>query len=182
MKPILALCAFVLLGPISSAVKAQCFPVDHAYDDLQALNAFWGTSIPICQIPSGSNNAYADKQHGVVWADQAWLDAIAAQFGSWAATGILAHEWGHMVQGNIHGTAAELQADCLAGVYMKGVGLSWQTVEQFAHVNFLSGDTEWSFGGHGTRIQRVNAAHRGYYGFFGQMGPAPLLLCPASAF
>jgi hypothetical protein len=182
MKPLYALCIFALLGMASNNARAQCVPVDHALDDLQALNTFWGTNIPICQIPPGSNNALADRQQGIVLADQSWLDAQAARFGTWAATGILAHEWGHMVQGNIFGTAAELQADCLAGVFMRGAGLPWQTVEQFALANFFAGDMEWSFGGHGTGIQRRNAAHRGYYGFSGQTGPALLALCPASAF
>lgn len=160
----------------------QCYPVNHASDDYVALSNFWRTSFPLCQIPPGSNNAYADRQHGVVWADQSWLDGMAYKFGNWAATGILAHEWGHMVQGNIQGTAAELQADCLAGVFMRGAGLPWQDVEQFAQANFFSGDAEWSFGGHGTGMQRVSAARRGYYGFQGQTGFYLLQLCPASAF
>jgi hypothetical protein len=183
VKNLFACGAAVILYITSfSSAKAQCAPVENAADDLQALNIFWHTRIPICQIPPGSNNAYADRQHGVIWADEAWLDDKANTFGSWAATGILAHEWGHMVQGNIGGTAAELQADCLAGVFMRGAGLPWQTVEQFAHANFFAGDMEVSFGGHGTGTQRVNAAHRGYYGYSGQAGPALGLLCPASAF
>ncbi len=179
-----ACCLLLLLGFSAFAPPsyAQCIPVDHAYDDLQALNSFWGTGIPICQIPPGSNNAFADRQRGIVWADQGWLDEIAATFGSWAATGILAHEWGHMVQGKVSGTAAELQADCLAGVFMKGAGLPLQTVEQFAHANFFAGDMEFSFGGHGTGSRRVTAARRGYYGFVGQSGLALLALCPLSAF
>ncbi|MGH7515621.1 MAG: hypothetical protein ACREOQ_22180 [Gemmatimonadales bacterium] len=76
----------------AAALHAQCVVVDHAADDWQALNMFWRTNIPICQIAPGNNNAYADRQQGVVWADQGWLDGIAMQFGSWAATGILAHE------------------------------------------------------------------------------------------
>ncbi len=166
----------------STAATMPCVPVDHAYDDLIALNGFWGTQIPICQIPAGSNNAYADRANGIVWADQSWLDEMAMQHGSWAATGILAHEWGHMIQGNVTGTAAELQADCLAGVFMRGAGLPWYTVEQFAQANFLAGDMEWSFGGHGLGFQRVNAANRGYYGFNGQAGALLLALCPLSAF
>lgn len=174
----------VLIGLLCviQPARAQCLPVDHAADDLVALNQFWGTQIPICQIPPGSNNAFADRARGIVWADQSWLDQMAYQFGSWAATGILGHEWGHMIQGNIMGTAAELQADCLAGVFMRGAGLPWQTVEQFAHSNFLAGDAEWSFGGHGTGTQRVNAARRGYYGYAGQVGYQLIALCPPSAF
>ena len=160
----------------------QCVRVDHANDDLVALNAFWHTNIPICQLQPGSRNAYADRQHGIVWADQGWLDQMAMKYGNWAATGILAHEWGHMVQGPIQGTAAELQADCLAGVFMKGAGLPWQDVEQFAQSNFAAGDPWVSFNGHGTGPQRVVAARRGYYGYAGQAGIYLVQLCPASAF
>ena len=174
--------AAIVIGLVTNKLGAQCNPVTHAADDLQALNGFWGTRIPICQISPGSNNAYADRPRGVVWADQTWLDGMAMRFGNWAATGILAHEWGHMVQGNVQGTAAELQADCLAGVFMRGAGLPWQTIEQFATSNFFAGDAEWSFGGHGTGQQRVNAAHRGYYGFMGQRAWELVALCPLSAF
>ena len=110
------------------------------------------------------------------------LDQIAHRHGNYAATGILAHEWGHMIQGRVQGTAAELQADCLAGVFMKGKGLPWQTVEQFTVANFFAGDAHWSLYGHGTSSQRVNAARRGYYYYSGQRGPALVALCPLSAF
>ena len=110
------------------------------------------------------------------------LSGMAALYGSWAATGILAHEWGHMLQGPVGGTAAELQADCLAGVFMKGVALPWPTVEQFATANFFAGDPRWSYGGHGTGPQRVVAARRGYYGYVGPAGPPLSVLCPLSAF
>ncbi|HET6765708.1 MAG TPA: hypothetical protein VFH27_18640 [Longimicrobiaceae bacterium] len=182
MRNLLLLIATAACLCISSAAFGQCTPVDHANDDLRALNAFWRTSIPICQIAPGSRNAYADRRRGVVWADQSWLDEQAYRYGTWAATGILAHEWGHMVQGDVQGTAAELQADCLAGVFMRGVGLPWQTVEQFAQANFFAGDAEWSLGGHGTGVQRVTAARRGYYGYAGQGSVALFALCPLSAF
>lgn len=167
---------------LPATVAAQCYPVPHAQQELIALNDFWGTRIPICRLPPGTNNAYANRSQGVVYADQDWLDTMARAHGPFAATGILAHEWGHMIQGPVDGTAAELQADCLAGVFMRGVGLPWPTVEQFARSNFYAGDDHWSRYGHGTRMQRVNAARRGYYGFAGQRGPALAALCPLSAF
>ncbi|HEX8706420.1 MAG TPA: hypothetical protein VF815_46730 [Myxococcaceae bacterium] len=167
----------------SAPAQAQCVPVIPAFDDYAALSNFWRTSFPLCRLPNGANNAYADRLNGVVFADQVWLDRIATTYGSWAATGILAHEWGHMVQGQVSGTAAELQADCLAGVFMRGAGLPWHTVEQFAAVNWSEGgDPYWTPNGHGTRAQRVVAARRGYYGYVGQSGYALLALCPLSAF
>ncbi|MAY02250.1 MAG: hypothetical protein CMQ38_04640 [Gammaproteobacteria bacterium] len=170
------------LAIISTNSFGQCVPVPNANQELVALNNFWGTNIPICRLPAGSNNAYADRNRGVVLADQDWLDVIAFNFGSFAATGILAHEWGHMIQGPYNGTAAELQADCLAGVFMRGVGLNWQAVEQFAMANAFAGDGHWSLNGHGTSAQRVTAARRGYYGYNGQIRSGLIALCPLSAF
>ena len=172
----------LLILLLSGKSYGQCYPVPHANQERIALNTFWGTNIPICRLQPGTNNAYANRNQGVVLVDQNWLDGIANQFGSYAATGILAHEWGHMIQGPFSGTAAELQADCLAGVFMRGRGLSWQTVEQFAMSNAFAGDGHWSLNGHGTSNQRVTAARRGYYGYSGQFGPALAAVCPLSAF
>lgn len=172
-----------LLVVMPVAVQAQCAPVPHADDDYAALSRFWGTSFPLCRLPTGTNNAFADRDRGGVFADQEWLDRIATQYGSWAASGILAHEWGHMIQGRVQGTAAELQADCLAGVFLRGAGLPWQTVEQFAAVNWSEGgDPYWTPNGHGTGVQRVTAARRGYYGYAGQPASQLAILCPLSAF
>lgn len=181
---IAALLAFFILAFAAEApASAQaCYPLPHAAEDHAALNSFWHVNIPLCQIPPGSNNAYANRSVGVVLADQDWLDQIARLHGPWAATGILAHEWGHMIQGNVFGTAAELQADCLAGVFMKGAGLGLPQVQQFARANFLAGDAEFSFGGHGLGFQRVNAAVRGYSGYDGNPFVPLLSICPLSAF
>lgn len=160
----------------------SCAPLPHVGDDLLlGLNMFWGTAIPICALTS-ERNARADVRNGIVWANPDWLDEMAVRFGPYASTGILAHEWGHMVQGNVTGTAAELQADCLAGVFMRGMGLPWGTVEQFASAANFIGDAEWTPYGHGTRLQRVNASRRGYYGYVGQVGSQLVALCPVSAF
>lgn len=176
------LIGFFLLAP-SSADAQGCAPVPNAAEDQAALNWFWNVAIPLCRIPTGSANAYANRLARVVFADQDWLDQIANHHGSWAATGILAHEWGHIVQGPVSGTAAELQADCLAGVFMRGAGLTQENVRQFAQANFFAGDAEWSFGGHGTSAQRVTAAIRGYTYYTGNRHPAVLLaICPLSAF
>lgn len=175
-------CSSILLFAPRASAQA-CYPVTHAAEDLQQLNQFWGTRVRLCRLPAGAKNAIAYPDRSLVVADQDWLDNIAYRYGNWAATGILAHEWGHIVQGSrVSGTAAELQADCLAGVFMKGVGLPWPTVEQFARSNFVAGDPYWTSHGHGTGIQRVNAARRGYYGFSGQTGRYLVNLCPPSAF
>jgi predicted metalloprotease len=98
-----------------------------------------------------------------VWAATTFLDLIAQRYGSFAVTGIMAHEWGHMVQGNVGGAAAELQADCLAGAHFKWAGLGEAEIRQFEAANADNGGPD-KFGvyTHGTGPQRVKAARAGY--------------------
>jgi hypothetical protein len=139
----------------------SCASVPHATEELRNLNAFWRLNVQLCLAPFGTNNAYAQRSENRVYADQDWLDSIASRFGSFAATGILAHEWGHIAQGNTApGVATELQADCLAGAHLRWAGLSEQILNQFVASNYYAGG-----GDHGTGQQRVNAAKRGYFGF-----------------
>lgn len=175
----------VLLVTTASAQPA-CVPVDHAGDDLYELNRFWGTAFPLCRI-WGQKNAFADRARNTVFADQDWLDTVAVQYGSWAATGVLAHEWGHMIQPiNLADPqrARELQANCLAGVFFRGRGLPREHLVQFAnHLYLVAGENVWTpFGTHGTKPQRLAAVTRGYEGYTGQVGADLLALCPASAF
>lgn len=177
------LAILVLGGQAPKAEAQQCNPVSHAVDDWQRLNQFWGVNVTLCRLPDGAKGAFAYRAAGIVTADQEWLDEIAQEYGSWASTGVLAHEWGHMVQGNVPGgTAAELQADCLAGIFMRGAGLSPLMVEQFARLNLSHGDPVWSFAGHGLGQQRYIAAARGYNGFPAFTGMNLAAICPYSAF
>ena len=54
--------------------------------------------------------------------DASFLEQMGDRFGASAVVGILAHEWGHHLQALAirpgFGLRAELQADCLAGVYL----------------------------------------------------------------
>ena len=174
---------FALILQAEPVAAQSCVSVPHAAATQSALNNFWGINAKLCRLPPGSGGAFAYRSLGVVTADQDWLDSVAQNNGAWAATGVLAHEWGHMVQGNVPmGTAAELQADCLAGVYMRGVGLPPSTVSQFANLNLLAGDPVWSLAGHGLGGQRYNAAKRGYDGLDYFNGSNLALICPYSAF
>jgi hypothetical protein len=174
----------LLIGLGSSPARAQaCYPVPHAASAQYELNRFWGVRVPICRLPDGTGGAFANRAAWVVTADQAWLDAIANRYGNWAATGVLAHEWGHMVQGNVPGgTAAELQADCLAGVFFRGRGLPPGIVAQFANLSLDAGDPVWSYVGHGLGVQRRTAVARGYNGLPAFNGRNLAQICPYSAF
>jgi hypothetical protein len=142
------------------------------------LNRFWGTTVQLCEDFS-KPMAWAVREYNQVRVNPLWLrDSVDARFGPDASIGILAHEWGHMVQGNVMGAPAELQADCLAGVFLKGRGLPWPFVEELARAAFAYGDESSILRGHGTPTERVNASRRGYYGYFNQVGGNLVALCP----
>lgn len=179
----------LLLSVVSGFVVAEradaqaCRPVPNAALAQDELNRFWGVRVPVCRLPNGTKGAFANRNRWVVTVDQQWLDGIAYQYGTWAATGVLAHEWGHMVQGNVpNGTAAELQADCLAGVFFRGKGLPPGIINQFARLSLDAGDPVWSFNGHGLGQQRYNAVARGYNGLPYFNGTNLAMICPYSAF
>ncbi|MEJ4090135.1 hypothetical protein [Galbibacter orientalis] len=94
-------------------------------------------------------------------------------------TGILAHEWGHQIQfnntwgyptetGNIPEAtrSTELEADFFAAYFMthkRGATFNWKRVEAFFDLFFNIGDCGFEADGHhGTPLQRMDAAHRGY--------------------
>ena len=52
--------ATLLVSPPVSA--QQCIAVDHAVEDQVALNSFWGTRIPLCQIPPEGLQLFHPKQ------------------------------------------------------------------------------------------------------------------------
>jgi hypothetical protein len=172
-----------LFDDAESAEYAGCQPVPHAATELRLLNRFWSSNVRLCMATNG-RTAYAVRSQNTVYVNQDWLDAVARRFGSFAATGILAHEWGHIVQGNVpSGTAAELQADCLAGVHLRWGGVSQAKFNQFAASNFYAGDPTFRLDGHGTGAQRVRAAQRGYAMFQGQTyRELTSTVCPLSAY
>ena len=146
-----------------------------------SLNRFWGVSARICQADGLVLEAAANPDQGMIQVNRRWLIAMGRQYGNWAMAGILAHEWGHMVQNRPQGTAAELQADCLAGAFMRAADFSEADAILFAELSFRNGDLEWSAYGHGTGIQREKAVLRGYRGFDFQTGQALDRLCPFGA-
>ena len=164
----------------SQAFTQQCLPVTGTYQDATALSNFWGLSYPVCRV-FNIGNAFADRFNGVIGVDQEFFEGVAYYHGSWAPTGILAHEWGHMVQGNVPpGPAAELQADCLAGVFFAGASLPPKYITQFASVTWHSGSDFYT--SHATRSLRIEAMRRGYNNYWGQSGYALLELCPFSPY
>lgn len=85
-----------------------------------------------------------------------------------AVAGVMAHEWAHELQCSrgsaLSVTEKELQADYLAGVYLRSRGhLSFDTVAGFARSLYEKGDYNfWDPQHHGTPAQRVEAMQAGF--------------------
>lgn len=73
-----------------------------------------------------ANNAYYCSQSHTIYYDDRFMRQQYSK-GDYAAVNILAHEWGHLVQGNLgtvgdsryFGIQKELQADCFAGAFAR---------------------------------------------------------------
>ena len=143
---------------ILANIFASCQPVPHAAATAQSLNTFWGKNFKLCLWPNHKNASaiQSDSAEDFAAADQDWLDGEASAYGNVAAIGILAHEWGHLVQGDrARGVVIELQADCLAGVFLRAANLN---PEDFAEWLFATRDSST----HGTHEQRVLSMRHGY--------------------
>ena len=151
----------------TSIATSTCVPASVGLTELRYLNSFWGTDVKLClRSATTTSPAYAIRELREVHIDPVWLVAQATKYGPFATTGVLAHEWGHIVQGNQPtGSTAELQADCLAGAHLKWAGVSELEFQQFERIGFFSGDSNPPSLSHGTGGQRVAASRRGYDGF-----------------
>lgn len=122
--------------------------------------------------PAVLNNAfYCPRSHGIYF-DLNFLQEQLDTDGDFAPVTILAHEWGHLVQGNlgiigsdIHSIQLELQADCFAGAWAKSADelgmLEEGDLEEGATALFKAGDdinTPWfDPQAHGQPEQRIEA-------------------------
>jgi hypothetical protein len=153
-------------GPPATARACRAIP--EAVGIVDALNGFWRRSIRLCQARDPDINASAYPEAGVVRANRRWLADIADEYGASAVSGILAHEWAHMVQEGDPGPNAELQADCLAGAFMRRARFDRMELDRFVLLSLDSGDFRQDRATHGTGGQRRGAILRGYFGFRGQ--------------
>ncbi|MCC6943593.1 MAG: neutral zinc metallopeptidase [Thermomicrobiales bacterium] len=118
---------------------------------------------------------YCPQDHVLGW-DDSWLETLFNTEGfEYAPLAILAHEWGHHVQwltGNsVTGLAAELQADCLASLYMGDaldrIGLtqeqySFGLIQLFSLGNLGFTNSTWlDSAEHGSPAMRMTAVAMG---------------------
>lgn len=95
--------------------------------------------------------------------------AMAYQHGDAALAYVIAHEYAHAMQMAFglmprRVTTAELQADCLAGVYLgslPNLRFDRSDLVEIATLAHRLGDYTWGRGHHGTPRQRMNAVVQG---------------------
>lgn len=81
------------------------------------------------QVPCAGNDIaelldnafYCPPEDAVVWDQQYFMPDMASKYGAFAAAVVIAHEWGHVIQGRSGfdgpSVIVELQADCFAGAW-----------------------------------------------------------------
>ncbi|MEO6458355.1 MAG: neutral zinc metallopeptidase [Chloroflexia bacterium] len=122
--------------------------------------------------PAVLNNAfYCPNSHGIYY-DLNFLQDQLDSDGDFAPVTILAHEWGHLVQGNLdllnsglYSVQLELQADCFAGAWANYAGeleiLEEGDLDEGATALFKAGDdsnTAWfDPQAHGQPDQRIQS-------------------------
>jgi predicted metalloprotease len=135
---------------------------------------------------SVAGNAFYDPACDLVAYDRALLDELAAEYGRFLVPVVMAHEFGHAMQGrfgfaaNGRGIQDETQADCLAGAWT-----GWVAAGEAQHVSIRTPELDDVIRGflllrddvgsdpddtqaHGSYFDRVSAF---YEGFDGGVGP-----------
>lgn len=144
---------------------------------MKEVDAFWGSQVELCQCGPDvecAGDAVASVEHG-------WIDydpALVSQLSGGDLTGVhwlLAHEMGHEIQGHLTGRPgdaedAELEADCLAGVYLGSHvcqgRITEADLEALLGAACASGQLGWlDPATHGSCADRVAEVRRGVEGY-----------------
>ncbi|WP_433663361.1 metallopeptidase [Nocardia sp. CA-128927] len=126
------------------------------------------------------NAAYCSLDHTIGWDRGVLLPAVVAKFGEMAVVMVLAHEYGHAIQGQARlagmrtpTLVLEQQADCLAGVFLRHVAegdsahFTLNTTDGLnavlgATVAIRDQDPSDPKNAHGSAFERVTAVQIGY--------------------
>jgi hypothetical protein len=148
---------------------------------VQAYPQLRGGNHPIFTFNAFALQGFDDSPYAIIPDKIIMGDGImeafsATGFGDVAPQAILAHEFGHHIQYQLHlftGSDApeatrrtELMADAYSAYYLshaRGASMQWKRVQQFLAVFFNIGDCSVTLSGHhGTPTQRMAAAQFGY--------------------
>jgi uncharacterized protein len=170
--------ALLLLASTSFA-QTQMAPravADNTYEGIQYIHGFRatptlyfgvrpGTVLSSCGPVVGSSYCAADHALFITTNHI----AMAYRYGDAALAYVIAHEYAHAMQMAFglmprRVTTAELQADCLAGVYLgslPNLRFDRSDLIEIASLAHRLGDYSWGRGHHGTPRQRMNAVVQG---------------------
>ncbi|MDX2228359.1 MAG: neutral zinc metallopeptidase [Leptolyngbyaceae cyanobacterium bins.349] len=163
----------------AAPVKAELAPeavANGVYQGIQHIHGYKATPKLVFNVSAGQRGGcglvrgshYCGRNHTVYITQQDIR--LAYQHGDAALAYIIAHEYAHAMQvafGFMPRSvpAAELQADCLAGVYLGAIPnltLDERDVQEVATFAYRVGDyAQWSRQHHGTPAQRVKAVATG---------------------
>ncbi|HVR94993.1 MAG TPA: metalloprotease [Thermoanaerobaculia bacterium] len=178
----LLLAAALLLSPSTSqaqTVHAEMAPqrvAELIYTEIQHLHGYRSTPQMYFGVRAGrtrsacgriDSSSYCPRDHAVFITSRDV--AMAYQHGDAALAFIIAHEYAHAMQIAFRFMPrgipmAELQADCLAGVYLgslPNVSYDRSDIEEIGSLAYSIGDYHWGRLHHGTPEQRVRAVVRG---------------------
>ncbi|MCW1967978.1 MAG: neutral zinc metallopeptidase [Anaerolineae bacterium] len=129
-----------------------------------------------CGLASLNNAFYCQLTHGIYY-DTNLLAREFDRVGDFASAIIIAHEWGHAVQGlrdifrqSRYTIETELQADCFAGAYARDANLrgllepgdSGEAAELLYKIGDPAHVPWYARGAHGSPQQRVGAFEKGF--------------------
>lgn len=181
-------CPVAPLGiPFTPPLPLYCGPAGEIPATAMArVNEFWQSGVVACDCVGQSacaNNAISLWQYGAVWYDPAVLYSWDVAGGSLLPSNfVLAHEFGHEIQGHAWGTRMpninlELGADCFGGYFLGYLGCRGEADMASIMGVFLSTCRHnvslpwWDPRSHGTCEERVAATQRGIDAYFSRADP-----------
>jgi hypothetical protein len=177
--PLLLAAAFLLPSRTESAPNPQMAPDRVArlvYQEIQEIHGFQATPEMYFGVAAGRYRSSCGRIDGSAYcpADHALFITtrdidMAYRHGDAALAFVVAHEYAHAMQAAFgfmprDTPMAELQADCLAGVYlgsMPNVSFEPGDIDEIGLLAYRLGDYGWGRQHHGTPRQRLNAVVRG---------------------
>lgn len=184
-----AICPIVPAGiGVTTPPQFSCGPMDAASNLLMSdVARFWASEVGLCacgpDYPDDCSANAVAHEGGWVYTSSAFLQRLRASGSDMPAQYVLAHEFGHEIQG-VYGIPGitqvkELQADCYAGYYLGSLicrGLATQqdivaTLTTACVIADGTGDPIGDLDTHGTCEQRVSSVALGMRGYL-QRTPA----------
>jgi predicted metalloprotease len=179
VAPLLLALALLLPSAVTQGAPAEMEPDRVArlvYAEIQQIHGYRATPELYFGVRPGRTRSSCGRIDGSAYcpADHALFITtrdigMAYRYGDAALAFIIAHEYAHAMQAAFrfmpgYTALAELQADCLAGVYlgsMPNVSVDRADVNEIGALAYRLGDYTWGRYHHGTPEQRLRAVVRG---------------------